>query len=211
MVYSQAEATLEIAIEAYTLDDNRGTDIVRYPIVKVGSQYWMRNDLSTAYDNLYNPIAVSNELNGTPALFKVADKEVYFYSGELINLHTLPYTGWAVPTDNDWIDLSSYVEGNASKVKTGTWSSAIEDATIRPATNETMLGINPVGTWWTSGFYGEGAMVGYWSLIEDTSEGDLLKAFTFKGETNSFDTASPFVNKETKDEYKAFSVRLIKK
>ena len=51
IVTEKPDKALTVNVSSYTIRDIRNGILQSYPIVKIGTQYWMREDLQTAYYN----------------------------------------------------------------------------------------------------------------------------------------------------------------
>lgn len=140
---AEPEHPIPINISSHTLRDLRGGELQTYPIVKVGTQYWMGEDLrAKQYNQVGHTLKQITQLGEAGYL---TYRNNYFYTGEaLLEDEMAPY-GWRIPQKNDWEQLISYIGQNASLVKNGTWKTITSEETLYPATNETGLNIQPNG------------------------------------------------------------------
>ena len=135
-----------VNVSCYTLRDIRGGKLEIYPIVKIGTQYWMREDLrATDYRQTLNELNELQELSGEAGYITKYDS--YFYTGEAIMAHELAPYGWKIPTTEDWEKLNQYIQRDASIIKSGTWKKVPDDDYISPALNLTGLNIVPRGVY----------------------------------------------------------------
>lgn len=150
------EDVANINVSCYTLRDIRGGELQTYPIVKVGGQYWMGEDLrATRYSKSDVSLALIAQL-GYAGYLK--NKNCYFYTGEALLAGELAPYGWRIPTRQDWDRLVNYVGQDVSRLKAGTWKGFTDSDTVSPVTNDTGLGILPNGLYI---FNGEGNTAHY--------------------------------------------------
>lgn len=132
-----------INISSYTLRDIRKGELETYPIVKIGTQYWMGEDLrARQYREGTQALTQTTQLGQAGYL---VNKSCYFYTGEALLAGEMAPYGWAIPTRQDWEQMAAYVGQDASRIKGGTWKGFGEESTASPATNETGLNILPNG------------------------------------------------------------------
>ncbi|MDR0988416.1 MAG: fimbrillin family protein [Prevotellaceae bacterium] len=211
----QNEITLEpptkphaVNIAAYRLKDIRKEEVISYPIVKVGVQYWTKEDLRTTRYHDGTPIAQKEELGAYPAYFKPEDKPYYFYNGEALLAKEMAPDGWRIPSSDDWGVLKTYVNGTAALVKGGVWIASSQTTPVAPVSNLTGLSILPQGFWYdNTGYGGEQYAAGYWTMDEGAIPEETPN---FYGSTSSFYSANT-KPKDVAAYYKAFSIRLLKK
>lgn len=180
---------LELTVKADMLYDSRATELIKYPIVKVGTQFWMRDELEATFYNDGTAIEKLGKPDGTPAYFQTADSKEKYYSGEAA-LKDIAPKGWRVPTDNDWKVLATYVNNDAAKVKAGTWLPKYEEKPIAPVNNLVMFDIIPNGILETNGSVGDsGARAVFWESVQEEIP---LKLKGFYTEDGDFHQASGY-------------------
>lgn len=198
---------LPIYIEPYTINDWRSGTVVKYPIAKVGTQYWMQSDLKATHLN--NGISLERRTQiGGQGYMKDDATQSCFYTGEAVKTGILAPTGWKVPSVADWELLQTYVGGDAGKVKANCpWSSTQPEETVVETTNKTGLNIVPTGGWNEKNIDFVNQAAGFWACANNSA--DKLSAYWFKGENNDFGlyTATWYNPKEC---YKAYAVRCIR-
>ena len=205
----------EINVVAYTLTDRRNSaDIQQYPIVKIGTQYWLRENLrADRYSNgdtMEKKIVAEGE-----AGYYINDKGDYFYNGEALKAGTISPKGWGIPSASDWESLNKYIEGDVSMLKTGEWGihaiKNTDNLEVSPVNNKTMFSIKPLGNWSNDPDkpnINMGTMAAFWTWDYDRNDIPEQTVF-FIGESNEVNmqpTISGFG-----DFYKGLSLRLIKK
>lgn len=163
--FSLTEAnTVAATVSAFTLRDTR-EGLTEYPIVKIGTQYWMRLNLrATAYRD-GTPLKSLTEQGKGPGYFYVSAYNLYFYNGEAINEKEISPQGWKIPTMGDWDKLYAYV-GSASLLKEGDWQPTDVDKSVAPVTGLSMLNILPSGIWSQNRHMSSFKAVGYWCVDE---------------------------------------------
>ena len=210
---TEPENPTHINISSYTLRDLRsGEPLQIYPIVKVGTQYWMGEDLrATRYRNGQ----ALKEITQLGQAGYLINREHNFYTGEALLAGEMAPYGWRIPKTSDWDQLRTYLGDNASLIKGNTWKSP-DSKPACSATDETGLSILAHGlyifneegetkhfNWETTAAYwisGEGAC----SLAD--------KAILLMGNTNEVGTGGNHPNKgpEGDDSYAGLSIRCIK-
>lgn len=165
------EQPLDINVIAYTIRDMR-SGLQAYPIVKIGTQYWMRSNLkATAYRD-GTPIDQQTQLGKGPSYFKPTNYDLCFYNGEaLLNKEMAP-SGWQLPSKTDWEKLLQYVGGKAAPLKTGKWEVLIQneekDKQPAAAENTCMFGLYATGIWVKGQHSNPYKMTGLWTWDAET-------------------------------------------
>ena len=185
--------------------DVRGGMIHNYPLVKIGTQYWMRDNLETALyvngDELTKLDAVTENAVG----YLQSDAEHYFYTANVaLSANFLP-AHWNIPNWEDWDILNAYLKENASLLKSGTWLPLKTGETAQPANNLSGFNAAPVGMWVepNQNIF-EGKHLAYWTL-DDTNAAIADDVFYLKSDANTIERSAPGVEK------KAFAIRCIRK
>ena len=100
-----------------------------YPVIKIGTQLWMAENLKTTKfnDGTSIPIIYDNKLwsrmispgyctyNNNAGKYKT--QYGVLYNGYTVSTGKLCPTGWHVPTDADWLALTDYCGENAAAGK----------------------------------------------------------------------------------------------
>ena len=206
----------EINVVAYTLTDRRNSaDIQQYPIVKIGTQYWLRENLrADRYSD--GELMEEQDIATGDAGYHTNDEGDYFYNGEALKAGTISPKGWGIPSASDWESLDEYIEGDVSMLKTGEWgildrNNTEDDLEVTPVSNKTMFSIKPVGIWsWDSNNIVSNVdrMAAFWTWDYDRNDIPEQTVF-FIGESNEVLLKSTISEKD--DFYKGLSLRLIKK
>lgn len=207
-----SSSTVPIQVRAETLRDLRGTTLRRYPIVKVATQYWMRENLkATTYLN-GSAIPSLSTLNGTACYVKPSDSnlDIIYYSGEILAKPSFLPDGWKIPTTNEWKALCDYT-GSVADLKDNVWqlpTSASSSDVLQPVTNYTMMGILAVG-YWTTGINNLYQKVAYWCMDNTNPAQIATNSPLF---TSTSDEISGIRSKvENQSYYKAMVIRCLKK
>ena len=117
----------------YTIVDTRGNESTTYGVVKVGTQYWMAENLRATKLNDGTDIIMYKATQGSqwsnsssPAYHLYGDGEIAeiqstwgcMYNGYCIASDKIAPKGWAVTTIDDWQRLKDYLaSGQSGKVK----------------------------------------------------------------------------------------------
>ncbi|NOT35958.1 MAG: hypothetical protein HOP11_01110 [Saprospiraceae bacterium] len=156
-----------------------------YNVVKIGSQYWLKENLKTTK---YNDGKAIPLVTGDIEWSKLTSPGYCWYNNNQVNYgntygalynwytvntsHLCP-TGWHVPTDQEWTDLTNYLGGEnvaGGKLKeAGTihWSNPNTGAT-----NETGFTSLPGGYRFSNGEYIYNTVGGYWWSATEFPPGD---------------------------------------
>lgn len=208
IILNPTDDIINVNIISYTLRDIRNGVREDYPIVKVGTQYWMREDLHVTSYQDGTPIQKLKKLGKDPGYFKAEDYDLYFYNGEAISLKKVSPLGWRIPAEKDWKRLNSYITEDASLLKAGKWQFAgTGTGEITPAENRTMLSIYPSGMWFQDHHANIYKTVGFWSWDETNNKIPEQTAF-FMGQSNKIIMDKTIATDHIY--YKALSIRCIK-
>lgn len=120
LLTTYADATADATVEPDLLVDKRGSETNSYRIVKVGTQYWMADNLRAAYyadgtaiDSYTEAESDGWKANTTGAYLNYGDKTWVNYAGRLysgyavINESGLAPEGWEIPTQAQWSALKT--------------------------------------------------------------------------------------------------------
>ena len=202
-----AAPALAINVSSYVIRDIRNGILHTYPIVKIGAQYWMKEDLQTAHYNDSKSMPLRKALGDGEGYLKWAGTNSHFYNGEAVLTGKLAPLDWRLPTENDWNRLKEYIGENASALKKAdTWSSDVYSAT-----NETGFCIQPAGLLLErenkTALVNANSSTAYW--LYDGTQKQLDKVVMFANSNNDIALKNA-VKPEGKDYYNAFSIRCIK-
>lgn len=137
LVYTPQKVSdlLSIRTAPYVVNDFRMQDIYSYPIVKVGTQYWLREDIKSEYS------VVKSDVMGTDDSKTYIKTSIgsYVYSKRAVeSLLIIPNT-CRLPEKKDWKQLSDYLNEDASKMKTGQWVT-YDGSPVQKSTNDSFWG-----------------------------------------------------------------------
>lgn len=212
IVTSQPNETLKVNVNAYVLRDMRSGSLQKYPLVKIATQYWMREDLYATHYVDGSLITEVSVLDGTAGYAKNADASHYFYTGEAVGTGMLAPDGWRIPNNAEWERLKEYLGDNTDALKDGSWEKYSNDP-FYPGNNKSGYGMHAYGAFIESKGVTEVSSVGvfnvYWMAGQQQNLlPDEEQAYQFLSTKNTFNPASGMV--KDKDYYQAFSVRCIK-
>ena len=124
---SKPENPLPVRLQEDVLTDIRNTETKTYPIVKIGIQYWMGRSLEAARYTDGKTITLKKDFTATAGYYtgkyQDAPQNFYFYNSEAVISGKLSPQGWNIPTETEWEQLKQYINNDASKLKSGPWSS----------------------------------------------------------------------------------------
>jgi uncharacterized protein (TIGR02145 family) len=165
IVTSRNGDVLQLRIQPYTLVDNRSKETTVYPIVKIGMQYWMGENLRTSKYIDGSSITLGEDGFDTFGQLHCIREGSYYYNSETVNSGKLSPAGWKIANDDAWKTLESYTGGNVSVLRsTSDW----EVCKSYSSTNLSGFNAFPIG------FYNkihahEGRFVSFWSMKDDDS------------------------------------------
>lgn len=140
--FEQPESPVLISATANVLKDSRGTETRTYPIVKIGTQYWMQENLhATKYNNGGAITHITTFAKITAGYYSKDDN--YYYNKAAIIKGNLAPEGWKIPTDTEWGKMKSYINNVAAVLKDG--SSWQTETGIDVANNRTGFNAQPIG------------------------------------------------------------------
>jgi uncharacterized protein (TIGR02145 family) len=117
IVTSRDENVLQLECYPYVLTDTRQAEICTYPIVKIGQQYWMGENLrASKYTNGVDILLTENYRDSLLGLYCIQEG-AFFYNLEAVSTGILPPSGWKIADDNAWEMLKTYVRGDTSVLK----------------------------------------------------------------------------------------------
>ncbi|WP_291587686.1 fimbrillin family protein [Bacteroides sp.] len=109
---------LLLSIRKKILSDVRGSEAIAYPIVKIGTQYWTRENLRTALYNDGKKITLKTAANyskNSAGYFK--ESTFIFYNKAAVITGKLAPKGWKIADDRAWQLLKTYIEGDGAVLK----------------------------------------------------------------------------------------------
>ena len=198
------ENTLPVLALSDVVRDVRGGMVHNYPIVKIGTQYWMQDNLQASLYTNGEAIPILTEvIEGATGYLLSKDQRNYFYTSNVIKEKSkLTPVHWSIPDWNDWTFLQTYLNNDASLLKAGEWKS-ISDKEIQPATNLTGFNGLPVGMYLGALLSSyEEKYAFYWTLNDESvQEGDVFLIYSSSKEMERAKVGTT----------KAFSIRCIRK
>lgn len=177
--------------------DVRGSEIKDYPIVKIGSQFWMQSDLETTLytDGSLLPLRTAYSKDDVSAgSYAVSDKPYHFYNKAIMNTGKMLPAGWNIPTETEWKSMLSYLGENAmSKLRMGIWS----DDVSTPS-NVAFFSVIPKGMILAkkdvdpnnAGYYYSTSAISYWASVADGNINSCV-VFLAKSKNPAFYEAYP--------------------
>ena len=201
---TEADDVLQVLALDDVARDVRGGVIHNYPLVKIGTQYWMRNNLEAALFANGDEIPKLNEVTENAVGYLLSCTNNYLYTASVALSPDFLPLHWNIPNWEDWNILNSYLKGDVSLLKSGEWVS-IDGAEVLPVNNYSGFNGLPVGMYsYPDLSVLEGKFLGYWTL-DDTNTEMAESVFFLKSNANTMETATSAV------ERKAFSIRCIRK
>ena len=161
---SKPENPLLIRLQEDVLTDIRSTETKSYPIVKIGTQYWIGRSLeATRYTDGSSINEIKDYQMNLPGYFTYNNK--YFYTYPAIETGYLSTIGWKIPNQKEWDSLKDYLKNRASNLKSCSWK-LIEKGDNYDALNKSYFNGIPEGYFInyekTKGYAMKDAGVGYW-------------------------------------------------
>lgn len=185
--------------------DVRGGVIHNYPLVKIGTQYWMRSNLEASLYINGDALPKLTTVTANAAGYLQSATEYYFYTANVALSDKILPTHWSIPNWKDWNVLKAYLKGEASLLKSGTWLPLKTGELAQPATNLSGFNGIPVGMY-VGAFQAdyEKKHLAYWTL-DNTDTIIDAKVFYMKSDTNIIEESNAGVDT------KAFAIRCIRK
>lgn len=206
ILLEKTDDIINVNVASYTLRDLRNGQLEEYPIIKIGTQYWMEAELrATAYQT-GKELLRQTELGKGAGYFKPTNYDIYFYNGEALLKGKLNPVGWRIPSEEDWKQLENYINNSASLLKAGDWE-ILSAGAISPVNNLTMFNAYPIGMWFNGKHYAIFKMTAFWSW-NNVKQTIPEKTVFFTGEEDKFVSNGTLVTNQTY--YKALSIRCIK-
>jgi uncharacterized protein (TIGR02145 family) len=208
-VVDKPASPVKVSVVSYLSRDAHNTQARSYPIVKIGTQYWLKeNFCATTYSN-GESIAQQTTLDGTPGYFHENGSNDYFYNGEVLR-PDLAYADWRIPSTNDWKALCNYVGNKTELLTAGEWQP--NDTTTTTVSRDDATGFNAlaVGQWYKGKQKYQNKMTVYWAL-DGTAVPAEIPHLTCGSDTIMFSTSTSSTSSASrKSFYKGVSVRLMK-
>ena len=185
--------------------DVRGGIIHNYPLVKIGTQYWMRDNLEASSYVGGEALPRLDAVTANVVGYLQSATEHYFYTANVVLSNKILPAHWSIPDWKDWNILKDYLNGEASLLKSGTWLPLKAGEQVQPATNLSGFNGIPVGMY-VGAFQTdyEKKHLAYWTLDNANAAIDI-KVFYLKSDTDIIEESNAGVDT------KAFAIRCIRK
>ena len=191
---SMKDELLSVITLADVFRDTRGETIHYYPIVKIGTQYWMRSNLeATKYIDGNDIPELSDMVEGATGY--LSNDGSYFYAPNVVLTNKLLPVDWKVPTWEDWNLLKDYLK-NASLLKSGEWRALTsKDPIVTEVNNRSGFNALPVGIWYAGGEIANyvGRYLGYWTLEDSGAIPETF--FILKSNSDEFSSGNTGTDK----------------
>ena len=200
-----ADNVLPVLAQEDIVRDVRGGIIHNYPLVKIGTQYWMRDNLEASLYTDGEMLPKVDAVTANTVGYLQSAAEYYFYTANIALSGKILPAHWSIPNWEDWNILKEYLKGDASLLKSGTWLPLKSEELIQPVTNLSGFNGMPVGMY-VGAFQAdyEKKHLAYWTL-DNTNTAIDTKVFYLKSNTNIIEESNAGVDT------KAFAIRCIRK
>lgn len=140
-VFSRPENALQVELKADMLIDTRDNETIIYPLVKIGTQYWMRSNLKTTrYADGGSIVKGTNFADNTP-MYCTFQNSYFFYNSTAVSTGNLAPDKWRISNNSDWEKLKEYTTNNTAVLKGGqSW------AEFKGIVHNNLSGFNAVAT-----------------------------------------------------------------
>lgn len=204
LVLSPNDVLLPVLALDDVVRDARGGVSHSYPLVKIGTQYWMRSNLEESLFTDGGDISKLNAVADNSNGYLQSVKGNYFYTATSALSGKLLPAQWSIPNWKDWNILKAYLKDDASTLKSGNWIS-IDGKVVTPFNNLSEFGATSVGMYVKANQkVFDGKFSGYWTL-DDTNTKIAATVFYLKSDANAMGEANAGI------ETKAFAIRCIRK
>ena len=205
MTYYLADDVLPVLAQEDIVRDVRGGVIHNYPLVKIGTQYWMRDNLEASSYVGGEALPRLDAVTANVVGYLQSTAEHYFYTANVVLSNKILPIHWSIPDWKDWNILKDYLNGEASLLKSGTWLPLKAGEQVQPATNLSGFNGIPVGMY-VGAFQTdyEKKHLAYWTLDNANAAIDI-KVFYLKSDTDIIEESNAGVDT------KAFAIRCIRK
>jgi uncharacterized protein (TIGR02145 family) len=180
IVTSRDENVLQLKLYPYVLTDIRQTETCVYPIVKIGRQYWMGENLrASKYVDGADIFLAENCQNPLLGIYCIQEG-FFFYNREAVNTGILPPSGWKIADDSTWEILKTYIKDTSVLKSELGWKEENYQ-------NSNLTGFNATA----SGLYNEtykykGEYATFWSM-SNSLPNEASKSVTIGYDTSSLD------------------------
>lgn len=203
VLYNEQEHAPLAVLRPYLLTDSRGSENIEYPMVKIGTQVWLRTNLSTLHLNDGTPLALPQNKKewmaaSAPAVcYYDNSQEALARYGAFYNWHAakeakLAPIGWRVTSLKDWEHLAKYLDpqgGSDYDMETSSLSSTAGellkstngwstpsnpgDGSLQKGSNRTFMTVLPAGSTSTSKFFNGYSGQGFQAYFWTTDRSDF--------------------------------------
>jgi uncharacterized protein (TIGR02145 family) len=179
-----------VTVKPYTLDDDRDgeSNVVKYPIVKIGAQYWMATQLrATRYNDGESMSCNDSDYSTQRAGYYTKDKECFYNTAAVRTLKLAP-KGWHLPRPTELAAMKNYLgtgAGNKLKAQNG-WDSYDE---VPQGTNVTGFNAKAIGCYFYNsntksvGYVYGGQFLFIWAMNDagtDINDSGILLSYQSK-------------------------------
>jgi uncharacterized protein (TIGR02145 family) len=196
---------IKVNVVSHPLTDMRHGEVQVYPIVKIGVQYWMKEDLRATYYRDGTALEHRTVTDGSPGYYQPEGEEYYFYNGEALMAGELSPDGWKIPSADEWKLLQAYINGEAAVLKMGEWQVYNATNELQPVTNLTEFSATPNGQYLSDGWKAAKQLAAYWAMGNEKKM-DVVPYL--EGGKSNIQFAPSNVTGQTY--YKGLSIRCIK-
>ena len=123
--FSEPKTSDFIHCEEVYLNNSDTSLANQYPIVKIGTQYWITKNWKEEFKNDHTPLAFEQAKTVINAGYTMSTyaSDQHFYSRAAIESEALTPQGWAIPSTEEWQKLFKYIEDDYNRLKSGQWIS----------------------------------------------------------------------------------------
>lgn len=195
---------LLLSIKKKILSDVRGNETIIYPIVKIGTQYWIRQNLQTTLYSDGKKITLKTPANyskNSAGYFRIS--KFIFYNKAAVITGKLAPKGWKIADNQTWQRLKTYIEGDGATLKGNElWEKSELIPTNTTGFNAISTGIFTKVIDVNSSVYGfAGKYAAYWNM------GDTQKTLAENGILLRYDTHE--IKGAAYSDYCGYSVRCV--
>lgn len=172
---------IQLQLKPEVLTDVRGTESKTYPVVKIGTQYWMAANLQTVKYTNGSDIIKGKDFTTTKAQYCQNGAFSYFYNSACMATGMMEPEGWHVSSTTDWTLLKAYIADDASVLKNGsTWNES-----TYPVTNLTGFTASASGLY--NGTYKSANQYAAFWCADDAKSDTMKKSILLSYKTNELE------------------------
>lgn len=191
---SRTGTVLALTYSPYLLTDTRRSETHTYPIVKIGRQYWLGENLQTSKYTDGTDIIAGDFQDSSAGFYKKSGSS-FFYNSKAVSIG-LPPSGWKIADDTAWKTLKAYIGGNAAVLKSS------ESEWKNPPSDIGLTGFNAIA----SGLYNQKTYIDNYAAFWSVSDSSPKEA---KGSV-ILETTNEITTEGGNGELLGLSVRLIR-